>query len=394
LLVVLLVASGVGSYFGGLFDTILGPNLPVADPYALVITKGQETAPQAVGNVPSEEVLTTLADLMESDGGTATLTLATGDIGETWGDAMLALTDHAQQLDEYRIALNGNQVRLTGLTMNKTLRSTMMETLNAALPGDLSGEVEIELGPRILPPGDVQPLLDRFANCGQLTLVAPRGLGFGQADRIFVTGMMADDASRIGLQDAISEIAGDRPVTVEVEVLSESLCQIETALPRAPSGGFDVLFGFGDRTDPNPDGRYFVGDNPVIDVLIPAEITSGFIWVSVLDISGNVFHLLPNLNRVDNSVDGLRAGRSGPVSVRVAFSLEEVANANRIAFLVDDSTIGKSKIIVIHSDSDPFNGVRPTTESAASYASALKEARDAGGLRVRSIDSGILTTAK
>jgi hypothetical protein len=390
----LLVLGGVGGYFGGVFDGLLASRLPVADPYALVIRKGPDTVPQAVGNVPSADVLAALAELMGRDGGTADLTLATGDIGDTWGDAMLALVNQARRLDEYRITLNGNTVQLTGLTANKTLRLTMMETFNAALPGDLTGEIDIIQGPLILPPSAVEPLLFRFANCGQLALFSPPDIGYGPADRIVVTGKLADAAARAGLQDAIADMAGDRPVTIDAEVLSKMLCQIETALPRAPSGGFEVLFGFGDSTDPNPSGRYFVGENPVIDVLIPANVTSGFLWVSVLDISGNVFHLLPNVNRADNSIAALRAGRSGAVPVRVAFSLAEAASVARIAFLIDDSTLGKSKVIVLHSDADPFNGVRPTTESAASYSSALKEARDTGGLRVRSIDSGILTTAE
>ncbi len=394
LLIVLLALGGTGAYFSGLLDRFIGPQLPIADPYALIITKGANTTPRAVGNVPTPEILAALAELMGRDGGTADLSLATGDIGETWGQAILTLTGQVALLDEYRITIEGNNVLVSGLTANKSLRETMLATLNAALPGDLVGDVNITQGPRILSPDAVKRLLSQFANCGQLTLVSAPAIGYGLNDRILVSGDMATAQSRSDLRQAISNIAGDRPITLETEVLSEALCQIETALPRAPAGGFDVVFGFGDRPDANATGRYFVGENPVIDIIVPSEITSGFLWVSVLDISGNVFHLLPNLNRTDNSVAALRDGRTGPVAVRVAFSLSEAANNSRLAFLVDDNTLGKSKILVLHSDSDLFGGVRPTTESAASYTQALKDARDTGGLRVRSLDSGILTTAK
>ncbi|MGB5556681.1 MAG: serine/threonine-protein kinase [Paracoccaceae bacterium] len=392
-LVAILALAGIGGYLGGLFDSALGPRLPVADPYALIVEKEANTPPRAVGNVPTPEVLAALAEMMGIEGGTADLSLATGNISATWGEAMLSLAGQVNQLDSYRIVMDGDAVRVTGLTNNKTLQSTMMETLNAALPGDLSGAVDITLGPLVLPPGAITPVLEQFADCGPLVLVSPPAIGYGAQDRILVTGKLANAGSRSNLQTAIADIAGDRPVTVDAEVLSDALCEIETTLPKAPSGGFEVRFGFGDRPDRNTTGLYFVGENPVIDVIVPAEVTSGFLWVSVLDVSGNVFHLLPNLNRADNNVATLRDGRSGTFAVRVAFRQSEATDSSKLAFLVDDSTLGKSKIIVLHSDNDLFDGLRPTTESTASYTQALKDALVTGGLRVRSLDSAILTTA-
>jgi serine/threonine-protein kinase len=153
-----------------------------------------------------------------------------------------------------------------------------------------------------------------------------------------------------------------------------------------------VAFGFGDRDSPNPTGRYFVGENPVIDVVVPADVQDGFIYVSVVDVSGNVFHLLPNLTRPDNSIEGLRGGTPGDLPVRIAYSLEEASGTNKLAFLIDGNTLGKSKILVLYSQAELFDGVRPTTESAASYADALSAARDNGELRVKTLDTALLTS--
>jgi hypothetical protein len=112
----------------------------------------------------------------------------------------------------------------------------------------------------------------------------------------------------VALYDALSDIAGDRRLTLDVEVLNPSLCAVETALPSATSGGFRVDLGFGDRADPNPAGRYFVGENPVIDIVIPADVTDGYLWVAIVDVAGKVYHLIPNLNREDASVAALRDG--------------------------------------------------------------------------------------
>ncbi len=394
LAVVLLAAIGAGGYFGGFFDAVLGPKLPVADPYALVVVKTADQPPRAAGNVPSADTLAALTGLIEAEGGAAELVLASGEISESWGESMLELARMVTELDEYRMVIEGDQVLVTGTTTNKVLQSTMTETLDVAFPGDLVGAVDITLGPLVLPPGQITPLLDRFANCGPLELVAPPRIGYAISDAIVVSGKLADAKSRLDLANAIIDIAGDRQVAVEAEILSPDLCQIEAALPKAPLGGFEVRFGFGDRPDRNTTGRYFVGENPVIDVVVPGRVTDGFIWVSVLDVSGNVFHLLPNLSRQDNSITSLRNGQTGDFRLRVAFSQAEATDSSKIAFLVDDTTLGKSKIIVLHSDRDMFNGVRPTTESAASYAQALRDALATGGFNVRSLDTAILTTAE
>lgn len=388
--VLVLGGAGAGAWFSGLLDGVFAPSLPLASPYQLVIEKPEADAPNATGNVPSDEVLAALAGLMGDQGGRADLRLARGEIAESWGADIMALTNSISRLPEYRIAIADNAVQVTGLTEDRALRDALE---SAALPGALTGSVQIELGPRLLPPDRVEPLLASFADCGALALVDPPLLGYGQTDTINIAGKLADVGSRAQLRDAIGAIAGDRTISIDAELLNPALCQVETALPDAPSGGIETQFGFGDRPDINPTGRYFVGENPVIDIVLPADVTDGFLWVSVLDVSGNVFHLLPNVNRPENDIATLRDGVPGPVPVRVAYSVAEGDSPARLAFLIDDTTLGKSKILVLSSDQDLFDGVRPTTESIASYTEALIAAQ-ASGVQVRSLDSAILTTAQ
>ena len=393
-LFVLLAAIGGGGYFMGLFDGLLGPRYPVADPYSLIVEKRPGAEATALGNVPSEESLAALSAVLDANGGSADLTLATGEISETWGPDVVTLADQVAKLDEYRLLVSGDTFRVTGLTDNKALRRTVISLLESAPPGAFTGTVDIVLGPRLLTLDRIDPLLTQFADCGPLDLVDPPAIGYGMGSRVLISGKLAETGSRVGLFDALTNIAGDRQISIDAEVLDPSLCLIEGALPKAPPGGFDITFGFGDRPDPNPTGRYFVGENPVIDVTIPAEITDGFLWVSVLDVSGNVFHLLPNLNRPENAVAALREGATGPHPVRVAFSLSDASDNSRLAFLVDDTSLGKSKILAIHAPSQIFDGIRPTTESVASYAEALQRATANGEMQVQSLDSRVLTTAE
>lgn len=391
LALVILAAIGAGGYFAGVWQGLLVPSYPAADPFALVVERRSDGTALAVGYMPSEEALSGLDQRMSSLGGSTDLTLASGAISDTWGPDINALFDVIAPLDEWRMVVDGNRVRVTGLTMDRQLRESIAESLaGVGMPAAFEGSANIELGPRVLTIDVLAPILERYADCGPLQLVDVPAIGYLNGSTVSVAGRLAKTGSRGALLDGLAAAVGDRDLAIDVEILNPTLCLIDAALPRAPSGGFDIAFGFGDRPDPNPTGRYFVGENPVIDVVIPERITSGFVWVSVLDVSGNVFHLLPNLNRPDNSVAALRAGTTGARSIRVAFSLAEAVDSTRPAFLVDDSTLGQSKVIAIYADGPVFDGLRPTTESAEGYASALKQR----AAPIRSLDSRILTTAK
>ena len=78
----------------------------------------------------------------------------------------------------------------------------------------------------------------------------------------------------------------------------------------------------------------------------------------------------------------------------MAYDLQEAAQNGRLAFRVDDSTLGKSKVIAILSDTPLFDGLRPTSESASGYAEALQEFAESNEMSIRSLDSRILETAR
>lgn len=394
LAVVALVAFGIAGYVGGLFDTLLGPSYRVAEPYTLIVEQPQDGAARAVGHVPSEQTLAALTDFMRAQSGTAELTLASGDLAKSWGSDVMTTLSQLQPLDEWRLALDGNTAEITGKTTDPALQEQLNARFVSGLSGALQGSARIELIPVFLAPDAVEAVLSRNADCGPLATPNAPSVGYGPQTDIVVTGKVAETATRVAMFDALSALAEDRKVILDVEVLNPTLCLIESHLPHAPPGGISVDFSVGDRDEPNPSGRFFVGENPVIDIVLPADVVDGYLTVSILDVSGNVFHLLPNLNRQDNAVSDLRAGRNGPIKVRVAYSIDEAAQTNRIAFRVDDSTLGKSKVIVLHSSDPLFDGLRPTSESASGYAMALQDHVERNQASILSLDSRILITAE
>ena len=391
LAIVLLGLAGGGGYVGGLFDSILAPALPLADPYVLTIEKPEAGAPRATGNVPSAEVSAEITKVITGLGGASDLTLASGAIGETWGADVLTVLGQMAPLDRWTITLTGNAASVTGTTTNPATHDTVMAALGTALPGTLQGRADITLTPQFLTADAVEAVLQAQADCGPLSLINPPTLGFGKDDQITVKGRLSGSPKQVELFDALNVISDKRKVSLGIELLNPTLCQIERTLPGARSGGFRFDFGFGDRPDDNPSGRYFVDENPTIDLVIPADVTQGFVSVSIIDVSGNVYHILPNMNRPDNNVANLRNGATGDVAVRVAFPLAE-NSAQTLAFTVDATTLGKSKVIVINSDKPLFAELRPTTESVGGYVAALQKSVEAGDLQIRSIDSRILTT--
>jgi serine/threonine-protein kinase len=208
-----------------------------------------------------------------------------------------------------------------------------------------------------------------------------------------VTGRFAETASRDALQVAISDLAGERPVRIEADILNSSLCLIDAAFNKSKSGGFDVRLGFGKRLGENSTGIYIVGDNPVIDVAMPELIQSGYLYVSVVDVKGVVFHMLPNRTRRDNAIETLKSEAKDGF-VRVAYSISEATENGRLAFTVDDSVLGKSRVIVLYSDQPLFGELRPTSESTESYVEALEAVSVKGELSVRSVDTGLITTKR
>ena len=390
--VVLVAGLGVGGYVAGLFDGLIGPGYPAVDPYTLTVQKEFESPATAVGYVPNPEVQETLAARMRDMGGSAELTLATGDIADNWGEGVLDIMESIAPLEEFRVTVENDAVQLTGLAPTNDALATVQAAFSGGFPGGLQGSMNLQLGPRFLSPDMVQPLLDRHADCGRLRLSSPPPLGYGLEDNVIVTGRFAQEASRSALRSEIAALAGNRSVRIEGEVLNDSLCQIDAVLPKAGPGGFDLRFGFGDREGENIARSYKVGDNPVIDVRLPEGVDGGYLWVSVVDVQGVVFHLLPNRVRPENSIEALRAEADEEGYVRLAYSLAEAGGTGKLAFTVDGSVLGKSKVIALHSDQPLFDELRPTTESAASYAEALAQARETGGLSIDSLDSAILTT--
>ena len=382
-----------GAYLLGAFDAAFGPRYAAANPFVLTVEKPAGRPLRIAGHAPSPEMLATLVTLAEQEGGTADVALASGGIPTGWAADVLSLIETTAPLDAFALSVEDQSVRLTGTTADPSVRDALRDRFADGMPGGLSGTANIVYAPPVLSLPAVEGTLVEHADCGRLVQAAQPTAGYGPGDPIVVRGAVSSDATRQALVDDLRRIADGRRVSVDAEVLNPTLCLVENYLPEAPAGGVEITLSDGATGSAVPGGVFTVGQNPVIDVLLPPDVSNGFLSVSILDVSGNVFHLLPNVARPDNAVATLReaAGAAGAAAaIRVAYPLDEAAG--RVAFEVDDATLGKSKVIVLHSEAPLFDQMRPTQESAQGYAEALRDRIAAGGV-IHSLDSRILTTA-
>ncbi|MBM1824563.1 serine/threonine protein kinase [Sulfitobacter geojensis] len=392
-LAVVVIGGGAAAWFGGVFGAG-EPEFPAAVPFSLIISDPENAAATASGFVPSAQMQDALSKRITDLGGTASLTLASGDIAESWGADVMAVVDDVAALDDWQLSLVGNEAAVSGSTTDADLLARLNEKYDAAWPGALSGTFDVSLTSLFLDAVEVEYLLAQYADCGPLKQASyPGPVGYGPEEAILISGTLAGASTVEALQEAIEDIADERFVVIDAEVLNPTLCLVENYLPQAPTSDIEIVFTEGIRGENVPDGRFLVGQNPVIDLMIPESLTTGYISTSILDVSGNVFHLLPNNGRSDNSVETLREGRNGKVPLRVTFDMDNLErNEGELAFTIDASSLGKSKILVLHSYAPLFRQMRPRQESAVGFTEALSE-RSADEL-IQSLDSWIFTTAE
>lgn len=387
------VAAVGGLYFVGALDRILTPSIPTVDPYILVAQGGQNTPPNVSGNVPNTEFLTLLSEFAISNGGQSDLALATGNIGKNWGPGVQYLFEQVNVLEEWSVAVNGNDYKIAGLTNNKQLRDFVDSALNSEEPlAGLAGSHQILLGPRILPTAAVEEILESVADCGPLEQKSPPNGGYEIGSSIVITGQLSSSQARGQLFDALEDVAGDRKILIGANVLDADSCLMDGFLGRFAPGGFEVVFRDGNDNEVVETGEFRPGSNPIIDIVVPENVVDGYLWLSIVDISGDVFHLLPNTNRFENAVSELRTENESPFVVRASFGFREASgDTSKIAFNIDDR-LGASKILVFHSTAPMFTQLRPVSESLASFTEALSSDALNSRARVLSLDYRDLVT--
>ena len=216
----------------------------------------------------------------------------------------------------------------------------------------------IPAAPAPLAAATLTDLLAQAQDCGPLSLNNPPAVGYAETDPVRVSGRSASDASVAALKTRLSNVIGKRPLEMTLERLNPAICTVLNALPPLNPGRVAVSLGYGDRSDPNAEGRYVTGENPVIDLTVPQG--TGYLSVAVVDGSGQVLHLLQGTSQ------------TGSGKLRVAFPVAE-GGVGRPALVVNPAGLGVAMIVVLRSEAALQAG--PMIEPVAAFVKRLKQAK-------------------
>jgi hypothetical protein len=376
---VLLALAGGGAYWGGVLDRFLVQPLPVASPYLLTARAAQGDLPASLsGNAPDAAAVQTITTAFAGASGAAAppeaLTLAQGVPSPEWpADAAAGLAAMAG-LEDWEFALSGTSATITALAPDAEARREAEARLaDWAAQAGFTLALTLATGPRLLAYETVAAALAEVADCGVLVQSGEPGQPYPLNATITVTGSTAEAGRAEAIAEHLKTLVGDRDVQVNLVPLNEDLCAVRKVLPVLPDSALSIWMADGATGEANMTGIFRKGDNPVVEILAPAGITEGKLWVVVVDNTGKVINAVPNVYSEETDLVDLGQVEGGLRRVRVLHTVSDAKTFKRLATTVNDGDFGKSEIIAILSRQDLFDTRRPSDESIASFVKALEE---------------------
>lgn len=392
----LLGAAAGGAWQAGLLAGLIGGTLPLADPWRLQAAAAQDGVARFSGHAPDTETAVALARAYGTTAGVMppedALTLARGMPDPDWPQAATQVLAAMQGLQDWQIDLSGRQAEIAALAPDTASRDALTARLDGwAADAGLTLSRRIAAGPRVLPAATVAEALAVLADCGPLAQSAAPDASYALGATISVTGTVATEATVQGLRAALLPAIGDRRLQIDAAVLTPDLCAVRAALPQVAPGGLSLWFGDGDTGAANLSGIFHAGQNPIAEVQAPADAAEGALWVAIVDTTGKVYNILPNIHDEEQALARLGSVENGLRRVRVLHRVADLAtDPNLLAMRVTDGDFGKSEVVAILSRRPLFATRRPTEESVASFAAALAEAHRGDPGNVLAVTSRIL----
>ncbi|MEO0929230.1 MAG: serine/threonine-protein kinase [Pseudomonadota bacterium] len=372
-----LAALGL-AWFGGAFDPFLTPPLPVADPYVLDLVIADGTPPVLTGNAPDADTANTLRiSVTNSLGQTPTgeIVLAAGLPDSNWTGEAQALLQHVSALETAQLSISDRNATLAGRAADAATRSSVTAVIDS-FAADHGWQIirDLQAGPLSISAQAIADAIRNVEDCGPLTIEGANQGQFGLRDPIRITGNIAENDTRAAIAGRLDPMVGDRPITVATQTLNSELCTIRRTLGAVPTNIVTLALSNGETGQRNLSGVFTVGQNPVVDVLIPQQHGNDALWVLIVEPDGSVFNVIPNRMDARTQIGQLSEPQDGFHRIRALHTIEEfLADNGDLAFRITDGNFGKSEIIAILSRAPLFDGRRPTSESVAATAQALDE---------------------
>lgn len=358
-------------------DTLFGSPLPVVTPYTLTASKAVAGRTMLMGHAPDEESASSLISAFTAATGApeaaAEVTLADGVPNAGWVDDVAGLIAVLDGLSKWEVIVSDQVANLTGLAADSTMLDAIRADLQNWQAGSgLSLQQSIQAGPEVLTASALDARLEDLRSCGPLTV---SGDQFALGATVPISGNVADASEAARIEAALSGVIGSRQLDVDVSILNSDICAIRDIIPVAQTGDMSIRLSNGFDGSANLTGVFRTGENPVVDILVPATRQDAYLWVMVVDNTGKVFHVLPNINDNELQIENLGVVEGGVRRITVLHprSILET-DPKKLVVEVLSGSYGKSEVVAFLSRTPLFNGRRPRDESTISVKEALTEA--------------------
>jgi len=372
-----LAAAAAAFWFGFMAEE----PLPMAAPFAMSASFEGTGNATITAHAPDEISADLLREAFASSTQTTSLpgniTLAQGVPSEAWSAQVSDLLGLLASLENWTLDVADQSATINGLARNLNTRATSQAAIeNWSAQAGFDMQMSLIAGPEFLQKRDVLAAIEPFQTCGKLDVVGAEVDGaFPLFDTLKIRGDLADANEAPALQAVLTPLVGDRNIKMETVTLNADLCAIRNVLPAAESSSLLIWMGDGETGEISLTGAFKTGQNPIVEVHLPDARPDTSLWVMVVDNTGKVYHVLPNINRTEHQVGKLGEVLGGVRQVRVLHSVDEFKqNNDLLAFEITEGDYGKSEVIAILSKTELFDLRRPRDESVSSFAQALEEA--------------------
>ena len=382
-IVLILVATlGGGGWYFGLgpgHALIFPPAYPQQTPYEIsaqhradsnvIIISGYVHGPEA-----GQSMLKNLQLGFSAYTITPTLQNAGGAPNDRWEQAIVSLVEAAKPLTSWSVKMVNSTATLSGEANSEATATAVKAAFGAAGQRmGVSTSVALTVPVPPLPLAPLNTLIATYQTCGPLRITGGDGTQLGPDDPITVSGIIARESDTDVFDLVLTEAAPGHKIDYNLGVLNVPVCQVEAMLPAPKNNGMELLYSYGQREGEVGSKPFLGGENPVIDVLFPAD-AKGFLYAFYIDAEGQVFHLLPHLSRQTNTVPPVGEVIGGKRKVRLAYPISEASPQN-LGFRVV-APFGTNMVVAILSPRPLFDSLRPRAESVAALQEALAPQAD------------------
>ena len=365
---------------------------PVADPWVLGAAYGFEDGARLEGHVPDRETAEALLRAFEEATGgepETNLVRASGMPTPLWPAQVADLLGTLAAVERWDVGLQGTEGHVEALAPDVAGRDALEQALDRwSNETSIALTHEVAAGPEWLSAAEVQGVLDRDATCGRLVQEAPPDHLYPLGGTIVVSGSLIepDDARRI--EASLGPTIGSRDVELNATALGPSVCRARNALPPElfgdeHAGVLSIWLGYGETGQANPSGVFRQGQNPVLDVLAPAE-AEGSLLVALVNTNDDVFNVLPTPRRPETNLRELGEVAAGVRRVPVLHS-RETSRADRSLLdpmVINDKSFGKVEVLALLTRTPLFDVALPTGS------------RETGGLRIDAFAEQVTTALR